>query len=1169
MTAILKDIPFFVGFFKKAICFFLLFSYHYISVAQPDLENYVPTNYTATKGTLSISDRHYRLGEQSLRWDWMAGDTLVIDLTPEEEDAVNPYLFLLGMNHFEMWVYNESASKDTFEIKFINTEELDQFRFRFNINYEGWRRLLRSYRHDMLKRYDKFNSSWNVDKIFIVAPLTGSGFVFLDNIQYMRDRELKQSDRTMPDLHSLANDQVRNHSRDFYYQLDILEPPEAIETPTTQQLADINLIRQRIRERGLSTGDEPSAEELNEANNKYEAFNIELNDNLIKGKDISAPESIRDIFVILMRHYIHTNSADSRVKIVNLLRLMFDNGVAGGSARWFAGGSRGYGDRAFFQSLINVEQFADAELRYKIWDWLQWSTDINLAWKEDSDGLFNTDNVSILCDAFFSIILFSPDDEHTMLAVRRYIRYLEKFLTVHKGASDGLKPDGTGFHHETHYNAYMFAFATVITPILSTFQGTSFMINEDAYNNLRKVVYSQIITCNTTSFSNSLSGRHPFVNRTSFSSGALSGLASIGGDILNIPYDPIVAGMQKRIYAPNPAFADTPAEPFPTGFWQMNYSPLAMYRRDNWAATIKGINNYFLGTEIYATANHYGRYQGYGAVEIMYPGGPAASGISAAGWDWNKTPGTTSILFPFDLLNPAKTALEERNQLNFSGGVKFGTPASSAPSDVILADLHGDYGMFAMDFKQGAITATHNPGFVFRKSFFCFGDKIVCLGSNINNDDATHKTITTLFQGALPSSGTPTIINGTTKTGISQSEDLSKTEHHWLIDAYQTGYYVQPGNTIHVERLAQTSPDQYASGATATDNFANAYIDHGYAPAGGNYVYTIAPNTTAQDMAAFAADMQSPATRAFDILQQDSAAHIIRENAGNVTGFSLFLPNDHLVSNDILKSNDVPCVTVMQFKEDTLRISLVNPDLNLVDDQSTAVPITLTLYGNWAKASDIPATYANVLSVEGSTTTIQFNPADGMPAEIALVKNTDVILPLVLLSFSGQSDIPAHQNVLNLSIENDEDTVTYYLERQTSGSTIWNTIADHSFHPETGPQQFTFHDKNIDAAVNLYRVKWQLPHSAAWQYSNVVMLRNDQAAYIIVAPNPATDAFTIRLRQKPPRNLQWFLFDISGKIAKRGLMTNATENIPVQELTPGLYFLRLSTGETIRIVVVR
>jgi chondroitin-sulfate-ABC endolyase/exolyase len=38
--------------------------------AQQDLEGSVPSNWTASSGALSISPDHYKLGFQSLRWDW-------------------------------------------------------------------------------------------------------------------------------------------------------------------------------------------------------------------------------------------------------------------------------------------------------------------------------------------------------------------------------------------------------------------------------------------------------------------------------------------------------------------------------------------------------------------------------------------------------------------------------------------------------------------------------------------------------------------------------------------------------------------------------------------------------------------------------------------------------------------------------------------------------------------------------------------------------------------------------------------------------------------------------------------------------------------------------------------------------------------------------------------
>lgn len=106
---------------------------------------------------------------------------------------------------------------------------------------------------------------------------------------------------------------------------------------------------------------------------------------------------------------------------------------------------------------------------------------------------------------------------------------------------------------------------------------------------------------------------------------------------MNKPLDEIIGGMRTRLYGIGIP-PSIPAEPNPSGFWQMNYSPVAMYRRSNWAGTIKGINNYFWGTEMTSTENRYGRYQSYGSVEIMYPGGFAASGAGTRAGTGTKHP---------------------------------------------------------------------------------------------------------------------------------------------------------------------------------------------------------------------------------------------------------------------------------------------------------------------------------------------------------------------------------------------------------------------------------------------------------------------------------------------------------------------------------------------------
>jgi chondroitin-sulfate-ABC endolyase/exolyase len=1151
--------------FSKRVAFFLLFFFIVISAyTQPDFETTVPTNYKALKGTLSISDRHYRLGAKSLRWDWVAGDTLRITLTSAQTTAINNGLFDWRNGHFEVWVHNEVAKKDTFEVKFLNSVGVDQYRFRFNVNYAGWRRLLRCYTYDMLQR----TSTKNVgNTIYFVAPKTGSGTAYLDNMQYMRAYNFKQSDDPMPDKYTLAT--VKNYIlSDFYYKA-YYAPSLSTGTPTAAELVGVDSIRARARRAGKGVA--PSANELSIANTKYATYNIQFTGTVIKGKIINDPMEIGDMIYTFGRSFVHNNNTDSKAKAINLLKLMLDCGIAGGSDTWFGGSQTGYNQMKFFSGLINVDAFADASLRYELWRWIKWSTGTGLGWQSNTNGQFNIDDVGTLQDAYFCMILFAADKPTAVQDLRRLKAYLEELLKDQKGTTDGIKVDGTAFHHDTHYNAYMYTLGSMITNVLSKLRGTPFQINSTAYNNLKKAAYAMSIMSNTIYFANSLCGRHPFDLINYYTEPAMQQLAYIGGEIANQSYDPVVSGVYARMYSYGIKVGGVGAEPFPSGFWQMNYSPLAMYRRDNWAACIKGINNDFWATETYSTENRYGRYQGYGALEILYPSvwpnQIKPSGMNSIGWDWNKVPGTTSIIYPYDSLNLKATisSLTERSLLNFAGGVKFGTPSQKSPSDVILKDFQGDYGMFGLNFQQSNLSITHSSTFVFRKSYFCFGKNIVCLGSNINNNRSWRNTITTLFQTTLASTATAVTVDASAKTAFPFSQTLASTSGaHWMIDPFGTGYYVMAGNNVQIEKKSQTSPDQSGSTVTTTANYANAYIDHGKAPVNGKYAYVVMPKTTSALMTDFSSRMSSASTRAFDILQQDDKAHIVRENATGVIGFSLFSINTSLTSNAFLKANTVPCVAMLQVKNDTMRISVVNPDINLVNGVSVAVPITLTLNGKWAKASNVTPKYATFVSGDSVKSLVTFTAADGRAAEITLVR---VSAAAARLSLSGEADETANENVLTLKLENPENA-TYYLEHKAENDTTWTAIKDATILGAQEGQSHAYYDGRPLPATNLYRVKWKTSEDN-WSYSNIVKLKNTNPGDIVVAPNPAVNSFSVILKEKPTQAVKWTLTDAGGRTVKAGTINSVNQKIAVQELSPGVYYLNLDKTRNFRIVVMR
>ena len=1151
----------------KFIYIFFLFAFISLSAeAQPDLETAIPSNYRAAKGTLSISDKHYRLGQQSLRWDWVAGDTLIIDLSPAEEAVVNPQLTRGGTHHFETWVYKESTSTDTFAIKFQNWQGLHQFSFRFNVNYKGWRRLLRNFQTDMQLIYETPNigshaAHWNIDKILFVAPLSGSGYVFIDNMKYMSDGHGLESDYAMPDLHSKS---IRPfYNSDLHYRIDSLNKLVALVTPSAKELADATLIRQKIVANATVT--RPTATQVQNANTEYATYNIQLDAaNNVKGRSILTPEQITNVLTVLTNNALTTNDAPSKEKVINLLRLFVDCGFAEGSGLWFAGyQSGGYVSVGFYRALKNAYSLLPTDLRNEIWRWLKWCTDVNLGWDNtEYNGKFNTDNIYTMTHAYLTTLLYSTDDATTVKDMKCLKQFLEKFLTPQKGISEGMKIDGTAFHHNGHYNTYMYAFGLMIDSLMSPFIATSFQVNEQAYNNLRKVAYGQYISSNPSQFANSLSGRIPFSTDIRIRTPTL---ARIGGGILNTPYDPIAAGMYVRTTNNTSAFPGVQAEPFPTGFWQMNYSPAAIYRRDNWVATMRGSTPTFWGTEIYSGDNVYGRYLAYGALEIMYPKGLTASGMKEEGWDWNKIPGTTSIELPFESLRT--TTVYESNNLHFAGGTKFGVPLQTSPSDIILKEFHGDYGMYGLNFQQQPSSATHTTTFVFRKSFFCFDNKIVCVGSNINNNKTSNNTITTLFQGSLLAPSNAIEVDGSGRTDFPFSQTLGNTSAHRLLDSYKTGYYIMSGSTVQVNKKNQTSPDQSGSGATTAADYATAYIDHGKAPVDGKYVYVVLPNTTSAALNDFANKMGTPSTREFDILQQDEHAHIVRENATGVTGYSLFTANTNLTSNEVLKANTVPCVAMLQVKDDTLRINVVNPNINLVNNESTAIPITIKLFGEWLKAANIPAKYASVVATDDDETTLMFSVADGLPAEITLVNFASSVLPLTSLNLIGKTDAGAGRNVLTMEFENN-DNADYALEYKSSESADWRIIDTKNISGAATKQSFEFYHSDPLTGENQYRIKCT-DIDGTIKYSNIVLLKNLLANDVAVAPNPAKNEFSIILKEKPIKPLLWNLIDGSGRIVKTGSIANTRENVNVRALTPGVYYIRFVNGRYFPVVIIK
>jgi len=951
---------------KQFICFFLLLFCFYSYAQDESFENTtVPTNWITTPGgTLSTSSDHYKLGNKSLEWSWTANDILVVSDLQTNGLVVSEVLgYFEGM--FRAWVYNTSKISSlplTFE--FYDTTGTLQFYYDFQLNFTGWRAASASYKTEMSGN----KSSSDIATLKIKAPSSGSGTFYFDYIDFTLGRNLSRgADYQLPFI-----PRKPNHWYDMAY-LQTLPKTIALITPTSQVLAEFNLIKQAYDSRILGTTIGSSA--LANAVNKYNALNISyIGGNItgkpLYGKDFPSSQNIGavDEFIsIFARDYKQTSNTASLTYFLNTVRYFLDQGYAEGSEMETTH-HIGY---TFMKLPGAIHLMKDELIVAGLWEearkMVEWYSAVDIIWHPTAFDS-NMDDAITRTMSILGCCLYKTTDDEKVQYLKGYKSYIENWLTTYPTQGEGLKVDYSGFHHEIYYAGYAIPGYNNLTVGLNHLLG-GYQISTGKKDILKNaLLLARIITSNSDG-PIWFGGRHPFPHTP-----ITSGLKNLG---LADPVDEQLLGAYNFITGGDSDTNSYATEVSPTGFWQVNYSNLGTYRQDDWVVNMKGFNKYFKGNEIYSTANRYGRYQSYGTIEVLYDGGNVNSGFNLNGWDWNKPPGTTTIHMSWADLVAVNAINDEKTDSNFAASLRF----KASENAYIDSKLEGSYGVFGMNFTQKQNTPSHNPTFTFKKSTFSFDGKIICLGSNINNDDTGNITATNLFQNYLNSTSSPILINNTATTTFPYNGTLSNTDDHWLMDAVNTGYYIKPGNSIVIDRKNQDSPNQNGNGTFTNDNFASAYINHGTSPLDAGYEYVIIPETNASAMATFESNMQNSSTAFYEVIQKDSEAHIVKYN--DMYGYALFELCNFSNSGPV-KRNDTPCLVMTSQTGTTMNLTLVDPNMNFAENKggSQSTTIDITLNGYWTLNSNQGGSV--VLSQGTDETTLTISAKDGLPVDMEL-----------------------------------------------------------------------------------------------------------------------------------------------------------------------------------------
>ncbi len=231
--------------------------------------------------------------------------------------------------------------------------------------------------------------------------------------------------------------------------------------------------------------------------------------------------------------------------------------------------------------------------------------------------------------------------------------------------------------------------------------------------------------------------------------------------------------------------------------------------------------------------NIYGYFLSDGGTSIHVDGDEYVDAFAV--WEWSRIPGVTA---------PVKA------QSSIPRPQQWSTPGASAYAGGVSDSICGVSAFLATD-PQVSTSA--------RKSWFFFGDEVVCLGSGIQSS-AAEQINTTVNQ--CISKGDVTISTNGTKTTLSKDgTDLSNISPQWVWQN-KVGYLFPQGGNINISNKATTGKWTTNNttlisanyGGNVTKDIFKLWFNHGVKPTDGTYAYIIAGGKSLSEMETYNAN---------------------------------------------------------------------------------------------------------------------------------------------------------------------------------------------------------------------------------------------------------------------------------------------------------------------------
>lgn len=935
----------------------------------------INNQWQAIDGTLGISEDRSQSGTQSMCWTVPAQQKSVLKV-----NLATPYTIGTMTNTCYFNLYNKKALRGgTLDVKFLNSDGAVLCSTTLVMDFVGWREFERIYQLEFKEKPLAFKKIATVEFTLNNPAIAGDISLFFDrvNLETTVSSVRFQSDWNAKDVAIFGSPGLLS---DYAHTLDETLP---YTEPTGNELAGLEIVKGRYVF-------EPRQGDVVSARSFVAALNLTRNSDgtikapatALRGAAMLTNENILTTCTRIETLGFAAKTSDTDKQLLNdYLDYLIDQGLM---YRTTPPSSSDYAlVREMGQTLTRCVTACQTERQSrelaKIAQWIMMNGHIyraNYIKSQNSDIIYN------FIQFYTAIATQIQDKAVAVRDVKAMKRYLERGVEITPGGYDLLKPDGTGFHHSTHYPNYMYAYQGWIG-VLKNLSGTTFRISQEGYEGFKKAAMAMCMLSTrgaTNHIANSLNGRNPFAsgNKLQLGKTNMADLSAVGGDVYGKQSDEELDAFNAYLFEIGSASTQY------DGYYAFNWSPTGVYRYGSWVATMRAPTAKFWGSEIYDKRNRFGRYQAHGTLEILYNDKTSPAGYlpsrDQGGWDWNVVPGGTTVHYTnWTEMTPNKNLTQRFDQYaktkNFAGALPF----------------EGN-GIFASDFDQMDTWSGQcfSPtGLAFKKSVFAFEGKLISLGSNVTSTATpanTGVTATNLFQSYAPAAGPN--VNGTVISQSAATTDYDAGK--WLITPEGTGYYVPQGNDkISVFFGEQRGPKDDGSdlSSPAKAIAAKAYINHGVKPTDKKYHFIVVPDASASDMQAIAGKVGEVGGELYMINSQDEMLHSLTYKPLNITAYAFFEAKAGLAFGRVLAAGSEMLLTEKMVSDKHLSFGVCNPDLHPESDggdgwYATPTHTSITVKGVWYLASK---TDENVIVAnDGTNTTVTLTLKDGAPVYFEL-----------------------------------------------------------------------------------------------------------------------------------------------------------------------------------------